>query len=137
MKGQLFAIANKKRQSSQLHGQGSKGILVVVANTEKNEQMLGALLNAIKLDMISDVYTLTLDSDDITNLSELIADKQITKMVSFGFDSSSLGFNLVHAYYHIYHLGSLSAIFSESISQLGADKSKKVALWKVLQELFL
>jgi len=137
MKVKLFALPNEKIGENQISGAGNKKILVVVKQSEAAEKTLSDLLKAIKLDQAHDILTLTTSTDSPLAISKLIAQHSMEKVLAFGFESADLGFNINQAYNHIYQFADFKLLLSESIAELNADKNKKIALWKSLQELFL
>lgn len=137
MRGKIFAIQQDPLSLSELKGEGKQGVLVVISAGEVTEKTLADLLQAIKHDPVQDVKTLAVSQPTPIDLNALIETHHIRKMICFGYSPSDLGFHMNEAYYHPYAIGELTAIFSESIATLKADKTKKIALWQSLQKVFL
>ncbi len=137
MKSKIFALSKEIVADDLLVGNGKKRVLVVVAQSEAGEKTLIDLLTAVKLDINEDIILLSVPNKSDVDINNILEKHNVEKMVSFGFEPKQLGFNIVSAFYHIYKIGTLETIFSQSISSLNEDKNKKIALWKSLQTVFL
>lgn len=103
-------------------------------NSEPLQQMLQAIIGAVKLDPNTDVKIVFLPNNSRTIVTNLSA---FTNIILFGIEPSHAGIHSRYAKYHILPLEKQTMIVSDSIKSLAQDKQKKNALWQALKGLFL
>jgi len=116
----------------------SKNQLLIAAResdlTIESRQTLGQILNAIKYNL-EDSCMLTLGDSQSVSINSYIHQHDIKRVLSFGIAPKDIGLQIAAGAYRIIDMENLRIVFSHKISDLNADKQKKIKLWNAIQGL--
>jgi len=137
MKSNIYTIKEAYNPSS-ISGDGEKGLIIVISqkDMDQNLQTLQGLVKAIKFDIEKDVKILTLETQSI-EINSILNQLSLNTLILIGITPDQVGFSLNAKKYFLYKMEKFSLLLSDSLSEINADKSKKMAFWKNLQEQFL
>jgi len=137
MKSTIYRI-KESNSSLEIVGKGNKGLLIVLQDTDKQENMptLEGLVKAIKFDIEEDV-TIVSCKEEFTPIDTLLSTKKYSTVILIGVSPDQVGFSISAKKYFIYKMESFAILLTDSIRELNADKSKKMAFWQNLQSRFL
>jgi len=137
MKSKIYTIPDLNNASSN-EGNGEKGLLLILDQTDKTQNIktLEGLVKAIKLDNNKDVKIVTVESQCL-NLNALLNDQEYNTVILIGITPDQVGFSINAGKYFFYNLEGFSILLTDSLSDLNADKSKKMKFWQNLQERYL
>lgn len=137
MKSNIYTIKEANSPSS-ISGEGQKGLIIVISqkDMDQNIQTLQGLVNAIKFDIEKDVKILTLDEQFI-NINTTLSQQEYNTLILIGISPDQIGFSINAKQYFLYNMEKISLLITDSLAVMNADKSKKMAFWKNLQERFL
>ena len=137
MKSNIYTIKEANNPTS-ISGEGQKGLIIVINQNDMdlNIQTLQGLVKAIKLYFEKDVKLLTLEAQSI-EINTILNQQSLNTLILIGITPDQVGFSLNAKKYFLYKMEKFSLLLSDSLSVINADKSKKMAFWKNLQERFL
>lgn len=137
MKSNIYTIKEANNPTS-ISGEGEKGLIIVISqkDMDQNIQTLQGLVKAIKFDIEKDVKILTLETQSI-EINTILNQLSLNTLILIGITPDQVGFSLNAKKYFLYKMENFSLLLSDSLSEINADKSKKMAFWKNLQERFL
>jgi len=137
MKTKIYRISESDSQPD-ISGNGEKGLLIVIHANDKQENLatLQGLVKAIKLDIEKDVSIVSF-TDQRTSLNTILSSTKYNTVILIGVTPDQVGFSLAAKKYFIYKMESFALLLSDSLRDLNADKSKKMAFWQNLQSLYL
>jgi len=111
-------------------------LLVVAQGEEFNEDiqsLLVKILSSIEIDLKNQASLLLLSKSDKVNISSLISQKGINKIISFGLPPKSLCLNIQIELYKIAKIGDLEVLFVHNLSDLSDNLQFKKELWNQLK----
>ena len=115
-----------------------KNQLLVIVNqsdiTEENQKTLSQMLNAIKYNL-EDSCMIVLSKDQKMSINPFIKKYNIQKVLCFGIGPQAIGLQIVAGAYRLIVMEEINLVFSHSITDLNADKQKKIKLWNTIQGL--
>ena len=115
-----------------------KNQLLIVARsadlTAESRKTLSQILNAIKYNL-EDSCMLALADDQSISINSYIHQYDIQKVISFGVSPKDIGLQINVGAYRLIEMEALKLVFSHKISDLNADKQKKIKLWNTIQTL--
>lgn len=137
MKSKIYRIFEPD-SPPEITGKGEKGLLIAIHSKDKQENIstLQGLVKAIKLDIEEDV-TIVSSYGESTPVNALISSNNYNTVILIGLTPDQVGFSLQAKKYFIYKMESFSLLLVDSLQEMNADKSKKMAFWQNLQALFL
>lgn len=101
--------------------------------TDENKALLENILKAIKLEA-KDFYLCCLKENERLESQKAVSITEAKYVISFGVHPKYIGMNILPSMYKALHFNQYSVLFSDLLSVLQKDKSKKTTLWKALQE---
>jgi hypothetical protein len=137
MKTNIYRILEPKTPPK-TSGKGEKGLLISLQSSDKEENMatLEGLVKAIKLDIEEDVTIVSMD-ESYTSLNSLIANNKYSTIILVGITADQIGFTINAQPYFFYKMEGFSILLTDSLSDMNADKAKKMKFWQNLQSRFL
>ena len=137
MKSKIYRVPEPKLTLN-ISGKGNKGLLLVLNQADKDvhENTLTGLVKAIHYDIDDDVTIISCPEREV-QIDTLIADKKYSVVILLGISPQQIGFNITASKYFIYKMEHFSILLTDSLAEMNADKSKKMAFWQILQQLFL
>lgn len=123
---------------TQIRGNGKKGLLIVIKqeDIDIHMQTLQGLTKAIHHDLAEDVTTVILQQSPV-DLSTLIATGTHKMIICIGVDPADISLHITAKKYFPYQMEKFRILISDSLSVMNADKTKKMAFWQNLQNIFL
>lgn len=110
-------------------------IILLTSLNPTDSELLGKILGAVKLDVQSvDIIELTKNKD--TDLSQILIQKFVNQVITFGINLSELNLDVSLIPYQILEREGIKFIYSDSLSDIQNDIPKKKALWGSLKEMF-
>lgn len=137
MKSNIYRILEPD-SPPEITGNGRKGLLIVIQSTDKEENIatLQGLVKAIKFDIEEDV-SIVACNDKVTSLNSILASKKYNTVILIGTHPDQVGFSINAKKYFFYKMESFAILLTDSLKDMNADKSKKMAFWQNLQAKFL
>jgi len=134
-------IAHNSDPSFIQKGEESNHVKIIVVLSEQEDKdliegLLKNILNAVNIDITSEVHILEIASIAI-NILDTIKDLGIEKILCFGTTPKALSLNLNAQLYHPVHISAKTFLFAESLAFIEANKGRKKLLWDNLQSIFL
>lgn len=120
-----------------MEGDAKNELLVIVKGsdlTEESRKTLSQMLNAIKYNF-EDSCMINLDDNQSISINGWIKKYNIKKVLCFGIAPKIIGLQIAASAYRMIEMEELRLIFSHSITDLNADKQKKIKLWNVIQNI--
>ena len=112
-----------------------KVIILVKSLNPADSELLGKILGAVKLDLLS-VDIIELVKSKHLDLSQIFVQKSVNQVISFGIDLSELKLDVSLVPYQIFEKEGIKFIYSGSLSDIQNDIPKKKALWGSLKGMF-
>ena len=112
-------------------------LLIIAKNadlTPESRQTLSQILNAIKYNL-EDSCMLALAEDQSISINSYVHQHDIKRVISFGVSPKDIGLQINANAYNLIEMEELKLVFSHKISDLNADKQKKIKLWNTIQTL--
>lgn len=140
LKTKIYKIEtdNRKLEDTLRQEGACKNQLLVIVNqsdlSEESHKTLSQMLNAIKYNL-EDSCMIVLSKEQTISINTYIKQFDITKVLCFGIASKTIGLQIVAAAYRLIAMEEIKLVFSHSITDLNADKQKKIKLWNVIQGL--
>ena len=100
-----------------------------------DSELLGKILGAVKLDLQS-VDIIELDKNQEVNLSQILTQKSVNQLITFGINLSKVSLDVNLTPYQILEKQGVKFIYSDSLTAIQNDVPKKKALWGSLKEMF-
>ncbi len=137
MKSNIYRILEPD-SPLEITGNGKKGLLIVIQATDKQENIatLQGLVKAIKFDIEEDVTVVSCDGRFI-HLNSITSSKKYGTVILIGVNPDQVGFSIAAKKYFFYKMEIFSILLTDSLKNMNADKSKKMAFWRNLQTRFL
>jgi DNA polymerase III psi subunit len=118
------------------HYQPKQKVIVLVNQLNPTDsELLGKILGAVKLDLQS-VDIIELDKNKEVDLSQILTQKSVNQVITFGINLSELKLNVSLTPYQILEKQGVKFIYSGSLTDIQNDIPKKKALWGSLKEMF-
>lgn len=118
----------------------ARKILVLLPTQEAQNNayrdFLAKVLAAAGLSLAQDILLVPLPENGLPPISHLLAQRQAEKVLVFGFKPNVLGLHLETTTYQPFHFLQADWLFSESLTALEPDKTKKSQLWAGMKALF-
>ncbi|MFN0014571.1 MAG: hypothetical protein ACKVU2_08490 [Saprospiraceae bacterium] len=115
--------------------------VLVVAQTETdylgNVDFLKKILLAAGLELERDTLFVQMDPTENGRILPAIRERQADKIVVFGTLPAQLGLNIQIPLYQPVDFNGATFLFSEKLSVIESDKTRKTNLWQALRQLFL
>ena len=140
-------VAELPVQNTEIHSQSitlttvqyyqpkQKVIILVKSLNPVDSELLGKILGAVKLDLLSvDIIELVKNQD--IDLSQIFVQKSVNQVITFGINLSELKLNVSLTPYQILEKEGIKFIYSDSLSDIQNDIPKKKALWGSLKGMF-
>lgn len=137
---ELFFVLPESDMLHLAEGLFAKRVLIVVREEPQapgNKDFLGKILAAANLSLAADTRLITVPETHPLAISRILRTQQTEKVLVFGLTPAQLGLRIEAPYYTPLHFYGLEWLFSEPLSLLEPDKSKKGLLWTGLKQLFL
>jgi len=137
MKSKIYRILEPEI-APKITGKGKKGLLIVIqaADQQENEATLQGLVKAIKFDIEEDVTVVSCD-EKFTFVNTILNSQSFNTVILIGTEPSQVGFAINAKKYFLYKMEGFSILLTDSLKDMNADKSKKMAFWQNLQTRFL
>lgn len=121
-----------------INGNGAKGLLIVLEDSDKQENIdtLKGLVKAIKYDFEEDVTVISC-LGDFTPLNTILSSKKYNTIILIGTTPNQIGFSINAKKNFFYKMENFEILLADSLRDMNADKSKKLAFWQNLQDKFL
>jgi DNA polymerase III psi subunit len=110
----------------------SKVIILLKSLNPADSELLGKILVAIKLDFQS-IDLIELDKIGEVDLSQIVAQKSVNQLITFGITLSSVKLPISLNPYQFTEQQGIKLIYSDSLTDLQNDIPKKKALWGALK----
>ncbi|WP_146199160.1 hypothetical protein [Arcicella aurantiaca] len=110
----------------------SKVIILLKSLNPADSELLGKILVAIKLDFQS-IDLIELDKIGEVDLSQIIAQKSVNQLITFGITLLSVKLQISLNPYQFTEQQGIKLIYSDSLTDLQNDIPKKKALWGALK----
>lgn len=136
---ELFFLLPDAESEPQAEGNGAKKVLILVQDepqAPENRAFLTKILSAANLSMATDTRLIALPAGGNLSLSRLLHRYAVEKVLVFGIPPGQLGLRFEAPLYTPLHFYKIDWVFSDSLSALEPDKSKKGQLWSALKQLF-
>lgn len=142
---ELFASPDKQLQSSDLTGNGGRGIFIayeIDATEKKRLEYLKKILAAAKIDMEQDVTTLSIQSGESIFLNAGAFSTAPRYTILFGVHPRQLSLNFQLPTYTPVTYQGMTYLWVDSLStiqeeRLAGKNQKAGALWLALKQIFL
>lgn len=124
----------------QLNGGYAKRILVLLrkeAEYPENIAFLKKILTAAQIDLEKDTLWGELNAPGQFSLLPALKEKHPESILVFGIPAPQLGIRAEIPFYQPFYFYGTHFIFSENLSLLEPDKTRKGNLWRALQQLYL
>ncbi len=137
MKSKIYRVLEQDL-SPEITGNGKKGLLIALQSQDKAQNLatLQGLVKAIKLDIDEDV-TIVSCNGKFTSLNSILSSREYQTVILIGTPPDQVGFSINAKKYFFYKMESFSILLTDSLQEMNADKSKKMAFWQNLQARFL
>ena len=137
MKSKIYRVP-EPNLPLEISGKGNKGLLLVINQADKqvHENTLNGLVKAIQYDINEDVTIISCRDQEI-KINTILSEKAYSVVILIGISPQQVGFNIRASKYFIYKMEHFSLLLTDSLEAMNADKSKKMAFWQILQQLFL
>lgn len=137
MKSNIYRI-NESQSAPKVTGKGEKGLLIIIQSMDKakNIATLEGLVKAINLDIEEDVSIVSVE-DTFISLNSLISSGKYSTVILVGITPDQIGFTINAQPYFFYKMEGFSILLTDSLSDMNADKAKKMKFWQNLQARFL
>ena len=123
-------------QSIPIYYQPQHKVIVVLNSLNPTDsELLGKILGAVKLDLLS-VDIIEVAKNETVDLSEIFAQNFVNQIVTFGINLSELNLDVSLIPYQIFEKQGIKFIYSDSLSDIQNDIPKKKALWGSLKGMF-
>ncbi|MBR9921611.1 MAG: hypothetical protein GYB31_12305 [Bacteroidetes bacterium] len=134
---QIFATGDAKQPSKQAKPAAGKRILLV-SDTEiaPHREMVGKMIGAIQFDLVSDVQTIEITTEEAFSLMRLCRGSDIKEIILFGIDPEKLGLHLEWPLFRPLLLSGYKILQAESLNKISNNKDNKLKLWNALQQMF-
>ena len=118
------------------HYQSKQKVIILLTSLNLTDsELLGKILGAVKLDLQSvDIIELAKNKD--IDLSQILIQKSVNQVVTFGINLSKLNLDVSLIPYQILEREGIKFIYSDSLSDIRNDIPKKKALWGSLKGMF-
>lgn len=135
----VYKIATKSLLEIASGGYSRRVFVVLQAEPEHpgNLDFLKKILMAAGLDFEKDtLFAETKDSEPTTILS-VLKSKHPNQVLVFGVSPGQIGLNVQAAFYRPVVFYGTTFLFSEKLSSIEPDKTRKTNLWQALRQMFL
>lgn len=136
---ELFFILPDAESEPQAEGNGAKKVLILAAEeqpAQDSRAFLTKILSAANLSMATDTRLITIPADGSLAVSRLLHRYAVEKVLVFGLDPGRLGLRIEAPLYMPLHFYKIDWVFSDSLSALEPDKTRKGRLWSALKQMF-
>ena len=143
----LIAWPDTKNESILIQGKGSESLLLVVSVSDESPSedldYLQKIINATGLAPMEDkVFTLVLKQNTPLALSQICREKQIDKIIFFGYEPKFAGIRAEWPDYQWLRIAALQLLSVDSLLQIRTERAagnshKAKALWTALQQINL
>ena len=121
----------------------NKNKVLILFNNEQSpylpkaeEALLKKILFSIKLD-IDDVDLVNYNNIQRVDYMDLLKDKILNQLISFGVSLTTLNLQLYLKKYQVENIEGVDMLLADSLSDLENSADKKKLLWKGLQHMFM
>ncbi|MES2517200.1 MAG: hypothetical protein V4585_03765 [Bacteroidota bacterium] len=116
--------------------QPKRKVIILLNNLNPTDnELLTKILSAVKLDLQS-VDVIELDKTNGVDLSQIILQKSVNHVISFGIVLPKVKLEIALTPYEIKEKEDIKFIFSDALTDLQNDIPKKKALWSALKAMF-
>ena len=112
-----------------------KVIILVKSLNPTDSELLGKILGAVKLDLLS-VDIIELVKSEEVDLSQICVQKSVNQVITFGINLSELNLDVSLIPYQILEKEGIKFIYSDSLMDIQNNIPKKKALWGSLKGMF-
>lgn len=112
-----------------------KVIILVKSLNPIDGELLGKILGAVKLDLLS-VDIIELVKSEEVDLSQIFVQKTVNQVIIFGINLLELNLDVSLIPYQILEKEGIKFIYSDSLTDIQNDIPKKKALWGSLKGMF-
>ena len=112
-----------------------KVVVLITSLNPTDSELLGKILGAVKLDLLS-VDIVELDKNQDINLSKIFTQNSVNQVITFGIDLLKVSLDVKLIPYQILENQGIKFIYSDSLTDIQNDVPKKKALWGSLKEMF-
>lgn len=127
---------HEKKKAIHYYQPKQKVVILVNQLNPTDSELLGKILGAVKLDLQL-VDVIELDKNKEVNLSQILTQKSVNQLVTFGINLSNVSLDVKLTPYQILQNQGIKFIYSDSLTSIQNDIPKKKALWVALKEMFI
>ena len=127
---------HEKKKAIHYYQPKQKVVILVNQLNPTDSELLGKILGAVKLDLQL-VDVIELDKNKEVNLSQILIQKSVNQLVTFGINLSNVSLDVKLTPYQILQNQGIKFIYSDSLTSIQNNIPKKKALWVALKEMFI
>lgn len=135
----LTVVPNTVKTDFDVNGSNQKHLMIVYLKSDKpfNVSFLEKILKAVKYNLTEDVALIGITPEDHFRFSDWQEKFTPQHVIVLGLTPQQIAVHLNHQLYTIQHCSNADFLFTDELTDIESDQSKKAALWGRLKEMFL